>query len=100
MIIGIWHLSDQPENGLGSPYLHREVEDWIATQMDGLPEEEWQAPDLAVTDPAGLTTFVAAFGLDRVSVADVRGVGRLAEYPGEMVFVGLAHVVVAASGNT
>ena len=94
MILRIWHLSDAATNYLGSPYLHREVEDWIGTQIDGIPEEEWEAPDLAVTDPAGLTTFVAAFGLDRISTVDVQGMGRLAEYPGELVFVGLAQKMV------
>jgi len=96
MILRIWHLSDAATNYLGSPYLHREVEDWIGTQIDGIPEEEWEAPDLAVTDPAGLTTFVAAFGLDRISTVDVQGMGRLAEYPGELVFVGLAQKLIIA----
>jgi hypothetical protein len=94
MILRIWHLSDKPTGYLGNPYLHREVEDWMNTQIDGVPEEEWEAPDLAVTDPAGLTTFVAAFGLNRVAVAEVCGMGRLAGYPGELVFVGLAQKMV------
>jgi hypothetical protein len=94
MILRIWHLSDAPEYCLGSPYLHREVEDWIGTQIDGIPEEEWEAPDFAKTDPAGLTIFMAAFGLNQVSIVDVHGMGRLAEYPGELVFVGLAQKTV------
>jgi hypothetical protein len=97
MILRIWHLADSSKHNLGSPYLHREVEDWISTQIDGIPEEEWEAPDLATTDPAGLTTFVAAFGLNHVAVADVCGMGRLAEYPGELVFVGLAQKMIIAS---
>jgi hypothetical protein len=91
MIMRIWHLSDAPEvDKIGTPYLHREVEDWMSEQIDSIPEEEWEAPDLAVSDAAGVTTFVAAFGLDNLATADVQGMGRLAEYPGELVFVGIA----------
>ena len=98
MILRIWHLSDaQKVDQIGNPYLHREVEDWISEKIDKIPEEEWEAPDLAVTDAAGVTTFVAAFGLDRQATVDVQGMGRLAEYPGELVFVGIAQKIIIAS---
>jgi hypothetical protein len=91
MILRIWHLSDAPTpNQIGTPYLHGEVEDWMAGILKMIPEEEWEAPDLSVTDAAGVTTFVAAFGLYNVGVADVQGIGRLANYPLEMVFAGIA----------
>ena len=91
MILRVWHLSDAPRpNQIGTPYLHGEVENWMAAAIDGIPEEQWEAPDLSVTDAAGVTTFVAAFGLYKVNVADVQGMGRLANYPLKMVFVGMA----------
>lgn len=91
MILRIWHLSDAPKpNQIGTPYLHGEVEDWMAAAIEDIPEEEREAPDLSVTDAAGATTFVAAFGLYRIGVADVQGMGRLANYPLEMVLVGMA----------
>ena len=90
MKLKIWHVMDHPGEIYGIVYLHREVEDFMASIIDGLPKEAWQAPDLAGTDPAGLTTFVAAFGLGNVAVADVAGMGSLAHYPSEMILVGLA----------
>ena len=90
MKLKVWHIIEHPGEIYGIVYLHREVEDFMASIIDKLPEDMWQAPDLAGTDPAGLTTFVAAFGLGNVSVADVTGMGALAHYPGEMVLVGLA----------
>lgn len=90
MKIRVWHLSDSPHENLGAFYLHREVEDFMKHIIEDLSEEEWVAPDLAGTDAAGLTTFVAAYGLGRLVEVDAHGMGRLGEYPGEMVFIGMA----------
>lgn len=104
MILRVWHLSDAPRpNQIGTPYLHGEVEDWMAVYLNTIPEEEWEAPDLSVTDAAGVTTFVAAFGLNTVGTAEVEGIGRLANYPLDMVFVGLAirmHITGDEPGET
>lgn len=86
----VWHLSDVPRDIGGVIYLHHEVENFMGQIMDGVPEQDWVAPDLANTDAAGLTTFVAAFGLGNVGTANVVGCGRLAEYKRPMVFVGIA----------
>ncbi len=90
MKMRVWHLSDIPRDIGGVIYLHHEVENFMGQIMDGVPEQDWVAPDLANTDAAGLTTFVAAFGLGNVGTADVVGCGRLAEYPRPIVFVGIA----------
>ena len=96
MILRIWHLNDSPKNGIGSPYLHREVEDWIAGKLMMMPSEEREAPDLATTDPAGVTTFVAAYGLGNLAWVDVSGMETLEGYPGELAFVGFAHRMIIA----
>jgi len=90
MKMRLWHMSDIPQDIGGIIYLHNEVEDFIGKIIDQLPEEEWTAADLANTDAAGITTFVAAFGLGNLGMADVVGCGRLAEYKHPMVFVGMA----------
>lgn len=98
MILKIWYLGDAPEFcQIGNPYLHREVEDWIAKIAPlHVDPQRMEAPDLATTDPAGVTTFVAAFGLDTLALVDVKGMGILGEYPGELVFVGLAQKLIIA----
>ncbi len=83
-------MSDIPQDIGGIIYLHDEVEDFMAAVIDKLPEQEWIAPDLANTDAAGITTFVAAFGLGNLGMADIVGCGRLAEYERPMIFVGIA----------
>lgn len=90
MKMRLWHMSDIPQDIGGIIYLHNEVEDFMAALIDKLPEEQWIAPDLANTDAAGITTFVAAFGLGNLGMADIVGCGRLAEYKRPMIFVGMA----------
>ncbi len=90
MKMRLWHMSDIPQDIGGIIYLHNEVEDFMAALIDKLPEEQWIAPDLANTDAAGITTFVAAFGLGNLGMADVVGCGRLAEYKHPIIFVGIA----------
>jgi hypothetical protein len=98
MILRIWYLGDAPEvNCIGNPYLHREVEDWIARIIPlNIDPQKTEAPDLAVTDAAGVTTFVAAFGLDQLATVEVQGMGLLGTYPGELVFVGIAQKLIIA----
>lgn len=95
MILRIWHLSDAPQpNQIGTLYLHGLVEEWMAERIKHIPEREWEAPDLGVTDAAGATVFIAAYGLYKVNYCEVEGQGRLGAYPRPMHFVGMATKMV------
>jgi hypothetical protein len=88
----VWHVIDAPEHAFstGIIYLHHEVEDFMDEIVRALPEDEWAAPDLACTDAAGLTTFIAKWGLEELSFSAVEPQGRLVDYPNPLVFVGFA----------
>lgn len=97
MILRIWYLGDAPSRCVGFPYLHGEVEDWISRYAPlHVDPQKREAPDLAVTDAAGVTIFAAAFGLDQLATVDVQGMNLLGCYPGELAFCGFAKRLLIA----